>query len=76
MIVCQCQRVSDRKVAASVRKGCSSLREVCATTGAGRDCGCCVRRLKELIEEHLAPALAPASQGAPRDERQVARATA
>lgn len=70
MIVCQCQRVSDRKVAASVRKGCSSLREVCAATGAGRDCGCCVRRLKELIEEHLAP------QGGPNPERQMAHATA
>jgi bacterioferritin-associated ferredoxin len=66
VIVCQCRRVSDRKVAASVRKGCSSLRDVCAATGAGRECGCCVRRLKELIEEHLAPT----------SERQIAHATA
>lgn len=55
MIVCQCRRVSDRNVAASVRKGCSSLREVCAATGAGGECGCCVRRLKELIEQQLKP---------------------
>lgn len=70
MIVCQCQRVSDRTIAASVRKGCSSLREVCAATGAGRECGCCVRRLKELIEESLAPHVAP------QLERQIADATA
>ncbi len=74
MIVCQCQRVSDRKIAASMRKGCSSLREVCAATGAGRDCGCCVRNLKQLIEEHLAPQTAP--QAAAQIERQIAHATA
>jgi bacterioferritin-associated ferredoxin len=50
MIVCQCRRVSDRKVAACVSKGCSSLRELCASTGAGRDCGCCVRQLREMLD--------------------------
>lgn len=65
MIVCQCKRVSDRKVAACVRKGCSSLRELCASTGAGRDCGCCVRQLREMLD-----ALAPAAT------TEVARATA
>ena len=55
MIVCQCKRVSDRKVAACVRKGCSSLRELCAATGAGRDCGSCVRHLREMLDD-LRPA--------------------
>jgi bacterioferritin-associated ferredoxin len=55
MIVCQCRRVSDRKVAKSVRNGCGSLRDLCAKTGAGQECGCCVARLKELLESHLAP---------------------
>lgn len=66
MIVCQCRRVSDRKVANSVQKGCGSLRELCAKTGAGQECGCCVARLKELLESHLS-ATAPL---------EVARATA
>lgn len=59
MIVCQCQRVSDRKVAACVRKGCTSLREVCAAAGAGRACGGCVRGLRELLDE---PRPAPLSE--------------
>lgn len=58
MIVCQCKRVSDRKVAACVRKGCSSLRELCAATGAGRDCGCCVRQLRALLDDMI-PAANP-----------------
>jgi len=58
MIVCQCKRVSDRKVAACVRKGCTSLRELCASTGAGRDCGSCVRQLREMLDD-LRPAPLP-----------------
>lgn len=50
MIVCQCKRVSDRKVATCVSKGCSSLRELCAETGAGRDCGSCVRQLRAMLD--------------------------
>jgi bacterioferritin-associated ferredoxin len=50
VIVCQCKRVSDRKVASCISKGCSSLRELCAQTGAGRDCGSCVRQLREMLD--------------------------
>lgn len=50
MIVCQCKRVSDRKVASCVSKGCSSLRDLCAQTGAGRDCGSCVRQLRQMLD--------------------------
>jgi bacterioferritin-associated ferredoxin len=55
VIVCQCKRVSDRKVASCVSKGCSSLRELCAETGAGRDCGCCVRQLREMLDSMRQP---------------------
>ena len=58
MVVCQCRRVSDRKVAACVSKGCSSVRELCASTGAGRDCGSCVRQLRKLLDD-LRPAPTP-----------------
>jgi bacterioferritin-associated ferredoxin len=58
VIVCQCKRVSDRKVASCVSKGCSSLRELCAQTGAGRDCGSCVRQLREMLDS-LRPVTAP-----------------
>lgn len=52
MIVCQCRSVSHRAVATSVKQGCGSLRDLCARTGAGQECGCCVARLKELLESH------------------------
>jgi bacterioferritin-associated ferredoxin len=55
VIVCQCRRVSDRKVASCVSKGCSSLRDLCAQTGAGRDCGSCVGRLRQMLDT-LSPA--------------------
>jgi len=58
VIVCQCKRVSDRKVASCVKKGCSSLRELCAQTGAGRDCGSCVRQLREMLDS-LRPVTVP-----------------
>lgn len=55
MIICHCERVTDRRVAKAVRAGSSSVRAVCAQTGAGKSCGGCVTSVKKLIEKHLAP---------------------
>jgi bacterioferritin-associated ferredoxin len=55
MIVCHCQRVTERRVAKAVKAGCSSLSDLGRQTGAGRGCGGCVPSLKALIEKHLAP---------------------
>jgi len=49
MIVCQCAVVSDGDVTAAVRSGCRTLREVCAATGAGRDCGSCVFAVRGVL---------------------------
>ena len=72
MIVCQCAVVSDGAVTAAVRSGCRTLRQVCAATGAGRDCGACVFAVRGV--------LARASEGhqsafAPARTPEVARAT-
>ena len=52
MIVCHCQVVSDRAVAAAIADGARTLAEVCRATGAGQDCGSCVFSLKRLVCEH------------------------
>ena len=49
MIVCQCAVVSDGDVTAAVGSGCRTLRQVCAATGAGRDCGSCVFAVRRVL---------------------------
>lgn len=55
MIVCHCQVVSDRDVAAAIDVGARTLGAVCRSTGAGRSCGACVFSLKRLLCEHGNP---------------------
>jgi len=52
MIVCHCQVVSDRAVAASIDDGARTLAEACRATGAGQSCGSCVFFLKRLVCQH------------------------
>ena len=52
MIVCHCKVVNDAAIAAAVDDGATTLALVCATTGAGTDCGGCVRVVKALVVEH------------------------
>lgn len=53
MIVCHCQRVSDRQVERCIRGGCASVQELCQETGAGFSCGSCIGSLKQLLARHL-----------------------
>jgi bacterioferritin-associated ferredoxin len=52
VIVCQCKVVNDAAIAAAVDDGAGTLAQVCAATGAGTDCGGCVRVVKALVVEH------------------------
>lgn len=72
MIVCQCAVVSDGAVTAAVRSGCRTLRQVCAATGAGRDCGSCVFAVRGVLSRATE---AEAAFVAPTTTREVARAT-
>ena len=73
MIVCQCAVVSDGDVAAAVASGCRTLRQVCAATGAGRDCGACVFAVRGVVTRAVSEGLQSASASALTSE--VARAT-
>jgi bacterioferritin-associated ferredoxin len=52
VIVCHCAVVNDAAIAAAVDHGAATLAQVCAATGAGTDCGGCVRVVKALVVEH------------------------
>lgn len=67
MIVCHCQVVSDRDVAAALRDGARNVSEVCRSTGAGRNCGTCIFSVKQLVCQHeqvAAPLLVEAERAA------------
>ena len=52
MIVCHCEVVTDRDVTRAIECGAHSIAQVCAATGAARDCGGCVFTLKRLLCQH------------------------
>lgn len=53
MVICHCERVTERRVARALNAGCATVGEVSRATGAGRGCGCCVSTLKAAIERHF-----------------------
>ncbi len=54
MIICHCEVVTDRDVAAAVAAGARTTAQVCGATGAGRGCGTCVFSVKRLTCDHVA----------------------
>lgn len=55
MIVCHCETVSDRTVAALAAQGCHSIERISAACGAGSDCGGCHDVIEDIIEESVTP---------------------
>lgn len=51
VIVCHCAVVGDKQIAAVVAAGATTLSQVCASTGAGRDCGSCVFSVRRVLCE-------------------------
>jgi bacterioferritin-associated ferredoxin len=56
VIVCHCEAVNDRAVAAAALAGARDLEAIAAACRAGTDCGGCHRMLERLLAEH-APAV-------------------
>jgi bacterioferritin-associated ferredoxin len=50
MIVCICQRVSDRDIVRVVRDGASSFESVQIETGVAVRCGCCRDCAREVFD--------------------------
>lgn len=53
MIICVCKGISDGTIKNLVKAGATSLRQIMATCHAGKDCGSCVCKVKEILENHL-----------------------
>jgi bacterioferritin-associated ferredoxin len=53
VVVCQCERVTERRVTRAVRDGAQSLRDVSRETGAGQGCGGCVSSLRRILEQYF-----------------------
>lgn len=51
MIVCVCNRISDRDIHRLVAEGASTFEEVQMATGAATCCGCCETCARETFED-------------------------
>lgn len=86
MIICVCNRVSDRDIARAVSEGCETFDELQFETGVATCCGCCHDCAKQTFEQHLSarasvvsvlvplPAAAPVEGARAVMHRGVARA--
>ncbi len=54
MYICICHAVTDSAIHKAVYGGASSFRELSSATGCGKQCGCCVAQVREVMNEALA----------------------
>jgi ferredoxin-nitrate reductase len=52
-LVCSCNNVGADNLRQAIASGCNSLKELCASTGAGTGCGSCRPEVQRLLEESL-----------------------
>ena len=64
MIVCICQRVSDRDIVRVVREGAACFDALQIETGVASRCGCCRECAQQVFEQACA---AQAAHGSPVD---------
>ena len=50
MIVCLCEAVNDRVIQREISRGCSTVRELQDSCGAGRQCGSCCSDLRRMLD--------------------------
>ena len=61
MYACICERVRECEVRAAIRRGAHTEDSVGAACGAGTNCGSCLDRIGELIDEELPAGVALAA---------------
>jgi ferredoxin-nitrate reductase len=52
-LVCSCNNVGSENITNKIASGCSNLKDLCASTGAGMGCGSCKPEVKRLLENSL-----------------------
>lgn len=55
MIICHCERVSDRVICNTILSGASTCGEVADRCGAGERCGGCHESIRRLLDETVTP---------------------
>ncbi|UCM87402.1 (2Fe-2S)-binding protein [Streptomyces marincola] len=66
MFVCSCFGITEQQVREHAAAGACTPRQIASASGAGTDCGSCVRRIQGLLGR----------EGCPRREAAAARAAA
>ena len=54
MYICICKAVTDTAIRRAVDEGVTTLPELSTRTGAGTQCGTCIPRAREVLDEALA----------------------
>lgn len=54
-LVCSCNNVGADNLKLAITAGCDSLKDLCATTGAGTGCGSCRPEVQRILEASLVP---------------------
>ncbi|MGY4538983.1 ferredoxin-nitrate reductase [Mucilaginibacter sp. UYNi724] len=57
-LVCSCNNVGSGNILNKIASGCSNLKDLCNSTGAGTGCGSCRPEVKRILEERLSNAIA------------------
>ncbi|WP_285057006.1 nitrate reductase [Pedobacter ginsengisoli] len=52
-LVCSCNNVGQGNIETKITEGCSDLKQLCASTGAGTGCGSCRPEVKRILEQLL-----------------------
>ncbi len=55
MIICHCERVTDRVIHTTVMSGAATCGEVAERCGAGGRCGGCHQSIQRLLDESVTP---------------------
>jgi bacterioferritin-associated ferredoxin len=62
MIVCLCKGVSCGAIRRAIADGHTSVDAIGSACGAGTDCGGCHGAIEDIVEEHVGPGVAAASE--------------
>jgi ferredoxin-nitrate reductase len=52
-LVCSCNNVGEGNITNKIEGGCTDLKQLCASTGAGTGCGSCRPEVKRLLDEFI-----------------------
>ena len=50
MFICVCKAVTEKELREQLESGVRNPRELCERTGAGTECGSCLRRLEQMAQ--------------------------